>query len=249
MRRWLAGIALALAGLAAVAEEILPPVPSQHFNDYAQAVSGETAARLDERLQAFERETSNQILVAVFPRLTSESSLEDYTYRVAEFWKIGQADKNNGAVLFAFMEDRALFLQVGYGLEGALPDARSKQIISDVIIPRFRQGDIDGGFEAGVDAILAATRGEYTAPAGGDARPASAAPFVVAAGVFALLVIVLAIHNRRLAAKEGRRWVGNSGGWTSHPSSGGGGGGYSSSGGGFSGGGGHFGGGGAGGRW
>src|SRR5205814_5861732 len=73
----------------------------------------------------------------------------------------GQKDKNNGAVLFIFIQDRKMFLQVGYGLEGALPDALAKRIIEDEIKPNFKAGNFDQGVSAGVEAILKATRGEY----------------------------------------------------------------------------------------
>src|SRR6185503_7247050 len=124
-------------------------------------VSPATADRLNKTLEDFEKRSSSQIVVAVFPKMQSDSSIEDYTVRVAQAWKVGQKDKNNGAVLFVFIQDRKMFLQVGYGLEGALPDALSKQIIEEEIKPRFREANYDGGVSAGVSAILAATRGEY----------------------------------------------------------------------------------------
>ena len=100
-------------------------------------------------------------MVAVFPKMQSDSSIEDYTVRVARSWQVGQKNKNNGAVLFVFVQDHKMFLQVGYGLEGVLPDALCKRIIDEQITPRFKAGDFDGGLTAGVQAILAATKGEY----------------------------------------------------------------------------------------
>jgi uncharacterized protein len=146
---------------AALAAEVIPPVPKQWFNDDAGVVSAGAAARLNKTLEDFERETSSQIIVAVFPKMQSDSSIEDYTVRVAEAWKVGQKGRNNGAVLFVFIQDRKMFIQVGYGLEGVLPDAFCKRIIADEITPRFRNQDFDGGLSAGVRAILAATKGEY----------------------------------------------------------------------------------------
>ena len=131
----------------------MPPRPPRHFNDYARIVSTETASRLDKSLADFERETSTQILVAVFPKMQSDSSIEDYTVRIAESWKTGQKDRDNGAILFVFVQDRKMFLQVGYGLEAALPDALAKQIIENDIKPRFRSADYEGGLTAGVAAI------------------------------------------------------------------------------------------------
>src|SRR6266513_3168179 len=152
---------VALVSLSSQAAEIIPPKPAGYFNDYAGVVSKEAALRFNEQLAQFERETSNQVVVAVFPKMQSDSSIEDYTQRVAQSWGVGQKDKRNGAVLFVFIEDRKEFIQVGYGLEGALPDVTAFDITERHIKPRFRTGDYTGGLEEGVDLILKAIRGEY----------------------------------------------------------------------------------------
>src|ERR1051325_6230724 len=158
----LLGIFVALAAsLVASAAEVVPPKPARYFNDYAHVVSPATAAELNQRLEQFERDTSSQIVVAVYPKMESESSIEDYTVRVAQSWGVGQKEKSNGAVLFVFVQDRKMYIQIGHGLEGALPDALATRIIETEITPRFRNGDFDGGLRAGVAAILAATKGEY----------------------------------------------------------------------------------------
>jgi uncharacterized protein len=158
----LSGAILAfLLCVRAVAAEVIPPPPPQYFNDYARVVSAATATRLNQTLEDFERESSDQIVVAVFPKMQSDSSVEDYTLRVARAWKVGQKARNNGAVLFVFVQEHKMFLQVGYGLEGVLPDALCKRIIDERIAPRFKAGDFDGGLTAGVQAILSATKGEY----------------------------------------------------------------------------------------
>ena len=251
MRRLLA--TLGLSGcLAAFAAEIIPPAPKQYFNDYAGVVSAPTVERLNRTLEEFEKATSSQILVVVYPKMQSDSSLEDYTVRVAQSWKVGQKKQDNGAVLFVFAQDHKLFLQVGYGLEGALPDARCKQIIDREITPRFKAGDFDGGLTAGVNAIIAATKGEYkgtgqTVGSDSDARPSHARPLPLPVIVrlivfgFILLIYILA---RVFGRREGT--VYQRGGYSGYSGWGGGGGG---GGGGFSGGGGGFGGGGAGGSW
>ena len=221
-------------------------MPAQWFNDYAQVVSPATAARLNQTLQDFERETSSQIIVAIFQKMESPSSIEDYTVRVAQAWKVGQQGKKNGVVLFVFVQDRKMFIQVGYGLEGALPDATCKRIIEDEIKPGFRNNDYDGGLSAGVAAILAATKGEYQGTgrtAGQSLGSRNSSPFIFLGGMALLfgLFILLAAKVRR----AGGSWHGvtlSGGGWTS-------GGGGGSGCGGFSGGGGSFGGGGAGGSW
>ncbi|HEV2455938.1 MAG TPA: TPM domain-containing protein [Verrucomicrobiae bacterium] len=154
-------ILILLLGLRVFADEVIPPAPQQYFNDYANVVSSATASQLNTTLENFERQSSDQILVAIFPKMQSDSSIEDYTVRVARAWQVGQKEKNNGAVLFIFIQEHAMFIQVGYGLEGVLPDALCKQITDEQISPRFHNGDFDGGCTAGVQAILAAVKGEY----------------------------------------------------------------------------------------
>lgn len=250
MRRALIILALFI-GFRLCAAEVIPPAPAKYFSDYAQVVSSGTAAQLNQTLETFERESSSQILVAVFPKMQSDSSVEDYTVRVARAWKAGQKVKNNGAVLFVFVQDHKMFLQVGYGLEAVLPDALCKRIIAEQITPRFKSGDLDGGLTAGVQSIIAAAKGEYnssgTTVAGSRGRQRSGSPIVpfIVIAVFVVLILISRLGRR---GSRGGGWIvtGGGGGW-----SGGSGGGWSggSGGGGFSGGGGSFGGGGAGGSW
>jgi len=248
VRTSLAAAAVVLAATAALAQSP-PPPPARYFNDYASLVDPATGQRLDEKLRQFDQATSTQVVVAVFPELPSPS-LEDFTARTAEAWKVGRKELDNGAILFVFVKDRAVRIETGYGLEGALPDATAKRIIEETIIPAFRQGRYAEGIEAGADAIMAATRGEYTAPARPAPRPRSGGGSILA--VVAFLLFFNFILGRRMSrgryttyGRRGRRsgWggplFGGGGGW--------GGGGFG--GGGFSGGGGSFGGGGASGRW
>ena len=93
--------------------------------------------------------------------MQSESSVADYTQRIAQTWGVGQKGRNNGAVLFVFVENRQMFIQTGYGLEGALPDATCFDITHNVIAPLFKKGDYAGGLKAGVTAMMQAVRGEY----------------------------------------------------------------------------------------
>jgi uncharacterized protein len=245
------GVWLGLLGslFAAVASgaEVIPPTPRNHFNDYASVVRRETATQLNAQLAQFERDTSNQIVVAIFPKLQSDSSVEDYTVRVAERWGVGRRDRGNGAVLFIFQASRDIRIVTGYGLEGALPDALAKQIIENEIVPRFRAGDFDGGVRAGVNAMIAATRGEYR----GTGRTAADGTGARGGGGVMMVMLVLFILLSSLA--RGRRNVvyGRRGRHTMWGGPWGGGGGFGGGGGGgsFSGGGGRFGGGGAGGRW
>jgi len=244
-------------GLLRAAEETLPPPPARHFNDYAKVVDAATAAELDNKLAQFERDTSNQLVVAVFPKLETQSSVADFTWRIAHSWKVGQAKQDNGAVLFVFVADRKMFIQVGYGLEGALPDAICKRIIDETLKPAFRGGDFAGGLRAGVDAMIAATKGEYKGTGQTQAERRRKSPDRDIPWIPFLFFAVIVIHAIVRALRGtvfGRSGPYQPTIWTSGGGFSGGGGGFGggSSGGdsgGFSGGGGDFGGGGAGGDW
>lgn len=207
------------------------------------------------------------MLVVVYPELPS-ASMEDFTVRAAQAWKAGRGKLDNGVVLFVFVKDRKMRMEVGYGLEGALPDATAKRIIEEQIAPAFRQDQPAGGLESGIDAIIAATRGEYKA----EDRPRRSGRSGGGASLLVLLVLLVPLfvvsqflarrgpagsfdgagfdqthapwgmsagYQRKRRRRRSSYWGG--GGW-----GGGGGGGF---GGGFSGGGGSFGGGGASGSW
>jgi uncharacterized protein len=128
-------------------------------NDLAGMLPSDRAQELEERLRQFEQETGHQIAVLAIRSLQGDA-LEDFSIRVAEGWQIGQKGFDNGAILLIVRDDRKLRIEVGYGLEGVLPDAIASRIIREVIVPRFRENDFSGGIEAGVDAIMKVTKGE-----------------------------------------------------------------------------------------
>jgi uncharacterized protein len=247
--RLIAVALLALLIQSVPAAEVIPPKPDRYFNDYAGVVSTEAAHRFNERLAQFERDTSNQVVVAVFPKMQSDSDVADYTQRVAQAWGVGQKDRRNGVVLFVFTGDRQMFIQVGYGLEGALPDITAFDITEYHIKPYFRVGDYEGGLATGIDLICKAILGEYkgsgktVAEQRGNVRAPSLLFFVI----FVIVLIVISRVMRRLGGYGYSR----RGGPIFFPMGGSGGGGSSGGGGfsGFGGGGGSFGGGGAGSRW
>jgi uncharacterized membrane protein YgcG len=131
------------------------------FQRLCRIVSKPVADRFNEQLAQFEREASDQLVVAVFPTMQSNSDIADYTQRVAQAWGVGQKERRNGVVLFVFIKDRKMFIQVGYGLEGALPDITAFDITENKIKPHFRSGDYEGGIAVGIDSIIKAIRGEY----------------------------------------------------------------------------------------
>lgn len=132
----------------------VPPLEGR-INDRAGILSAETKKQLTETLAAFEKKSSHQIAVLLIPSLEGES-LEDYSIRVASAWKIGQKGVDNGILLLIARDDHKMRIEVGYGLEGSLTDARSSEIIRNDIAPHFKQNDFDGGVTAGLQSIMAA---------------------------------------------------------------------------------------------
>lgn len=141
--------------------EVLPTAPTNYFNDYANVVSPATASRLNSTLEDYDQQNSNQIVVAVFPKMRSSTPIKDYTSRIANFWNVGQKDNSNGVALFIFIQDRKMYMQVGIGLQKVLPDTLCKQILDTKLTPQLKKGDFDDGLTAGVAAIIAATKGTY----------------------------------------------------------------------------------------
>lgn len=140
----------------------VPPLQGR-VNDHARLLTPEQAAALEEKLRAYEAETTHQIALLTLPTLDGEP-LEDFSIRVARQWQLGQEKRNNGVLIFIAVEERAVRIEVGYGLEGALTDAQSSIIIRNIMIPAFREGDFNRGIESAVDAIQAAIAGEFKAP-------------------------------------------------------------------------------------
>lgn len=252
LTRWwvLAGL-LWLGWTGAVrAKEVIPPAPKKFFNDYAGVVSGAVGAELEQKLEQFEKDTSSQIVVAIFREMQTDSSVEDYTFRVKQAWGVGQKGKDNGVVLFVFLTNRKVYIQVGYGLEAVVTDALAKMIIINEITPRFRAQDYTGGIRAATLALMDAAKGEYkgTGRTVAQQRKGHSLP-----GIWLpVLLLALFILIGSLSRKRGRYYDSGGSGWTGGGWGGGGGswgGGGGSSGGGFSGGGGGGGGGGAGGDW
>ncbi len=229
--------------IAALALEV-PVRPEGRVTDRTGTLSRREVAALDQKLEAFEKETTNQIAVLLIPSLQGDS-LEDFSIRLAEKWKIGQKGKNNGAILLAVKNEKKLRIEVGYGLEGALPDAVAGSIIRNEIGPQFKEGRFYAGIEAGLNAIMAATKGEYRPVKKGPQRSQGLPLWVP-------LLLILIVGSVMVMSAVGRKrhyHSGGSGGWSTGGGYWGGGGSFGDSGGGFSGGGGDFGGGGASGEW
>lgn len=213
--------------------------------DEGDLLSASVEADLTERLAAFEAATTDQIVVVTLPDLGGYE-IADYGFQLGRHWGIGQADKNNGALLIVSRDDRKIRIEVGYGLEGTLTDANSKLIIENVIVPAFKAGDFEKGISDGVAAMLTLLNdGELPAEIADSDEVSDEPGELPDWAVLPVLIFFVVFIFFMFFAGRGRGGTGTGGSW--HSSSGGFSGG--SSGGGFSGGGGSFGGGGASGGW
>jgi uncharacterized protein len=140
------------------AQIAVPPLTGR-ITDQTATLSAEQKSALEQTLQAFEARKGSQLAVLIVPTTLPET-IEQYALRVAEQWKLGRKKVDDGAILVIAKTDRALRIEVGYGLEGALNDAISKRIISEIITPRFKQDDFYGGISAGVEQIIRVVDGE-----------------------------------------------------------------------------------------
>jgi uncharacterized protein len=164
------------------AQVAVPPLTGRVV-DLTGTLTAEQRATLEQTLQAFEARKGSQLAVLMVPT-TAPEAIEQYALRVAEQWKIGRKKVDDGAILVVAKDDRALRIEVGYGLEGALNDATAKRIVSEIIVPRFREGDFFGGISAGLERVMRVIDGE---PLPEPARPARSAQ----GGAFEMLPVLL----------------------------------------------------------
>jgi uncharacterized protein len=256
-RRAALAIACVLAAGAALADRydaLVPEKPQRYVTDRAGIFGSGQLDALNLKLEVFERDTSDQVIVWVDKKVPEGFTLEDFTVRAAQKWGVGQKKLDNGVILFVFTEDRKMRIEVGYGLEGALPDATAHRIQEEEILPRFRSGDYVSGIQAGTDAIMAAIKGEYKGSGSTvNDRERRRGNDIGQFGTCLILLVffvlpILFSSRRRWRTYGGGGWWGGWGGWGGGGGGGwGGGGGFG--GGGFSGGGGSFGGGGSSGSW
>jgi uncharacterized protein len=158
MRRWLTVLLLCLLPWTAQAEVDIPAL-EHRVTDLTCTLTAEQQAGIESRLAAFEQHKGSQVAVLIVPS-TQPEAIEQYSIRVVEQWKLGRKGVDDGALLLVAKNDRKMRIEVGYGLEGVLPDAIAKRIIAETITPHFKQGDFYGGISAGVDSILGVIQGE-----------------------------------------------------------------------------------------
>lgn len=272
MRRWLSGLLLLLMPLVVQAEVAIPALTAR-VTDTAGVLQDEQKAALESKLAGFEQEKGSQIAILILPS-TQPEAIEQYAIRVVENWRLGRKEVDDGLLILVATDDRAMRIEVGYGLEGVIPDAIAKRVIAETMTPFFRQGDFYGGLNAAVDQLTALIAGE---PLPSPAKSASKSPVegmlpLLLFGAIAVGGILRAIFGRFLGGTIGGGliglavWIlgggiifaivlgviaffmtmsGGMGGFAGGMGRGG----FGGGGGGFSGGGGGFGGGGASGRW
>jgi uncharacterized protein len=250
--------------LVTVAQKIPdPPNPPRLVNDFAHVMTADQVQELESKLVAYDDSTSIQIAVVTIPT-TGDYAIDDYALKILRDWKVGNKKTNNGMVILAAIQDHKVYIATGYGMEGAVPDITAKEIIENEITPNFRDNNYYHGFDLAADAIIKASRGEYTAPTGYNQHKGHGGGGGNILGVIIFFVIIFVLISRGGGGRgggggtfnrsgvlpfligsmlggagRGGGWSGGGGGW----SGGGGGGGF----GGF--GGGSGGGGGAGGSW
>ncbi len=162
MKKILIFFILFLCCLSFVAYGLEVPRLQGYVNDYAGMLSPLAQSKIEEALKAFEQSDSTQIVILTVPSLEGEN-IEGFSIKVAEAWKIGQQQKDNGALFVVSKQERKIRIEVGRGLEGKLTDLMAGRIIDQVIKPKFQQGDFDRGFITGVSALIEGTRGEFKA--------------------------------------------------------------------------------------
>lgn len=237
-------------------DDIIKSKPGRLVNDYAGVLSASDKETLERKLVAYDDSTSNQVTIVLVSTLDGRP-IEDVTLAIYRGWGIGNKKTNNGVLILAAINDRKVRIEVGYGLEGAIPDITANQIIRNDISPNFRSGDYYEGLSKAAESVIQASRGEYKAPAGYRKGRSKGIGNIV--GGFIIIIIILAVVGRgrgggggggfmsrrgygdvltpfiigSLLGGGGRGGGGGGGGW-----SGGGGGGFGGFGGGSSGGGG-----------
>lgn len=258
MRKYIIAFLLTLTYTLSFAQDF-PAKPNKLVNDYTGTLSASQIDQLERKLVSFDDSTSTQIAIAVI-KSVGEYDISEYAMALGRKWGVGSKEKNNGIIIVVALGDRKVSIQTGYGVEGALPDMYARRIIDNEIKPHFKTGDYYGGLEAGTDAIISYTKGEYKNDKPKPSKNGAGGSGVVILIIIIVIVIVLLKRGGRGGGGQviGSRGVADalfwsmllgggrsSGGssWGGGSSSGGGGGSF----GGF--GGGSFGGGGSSGSW
>jgi uncharacterized protein len=240
----LVGSGLSFAGAADLK---IPPSPGRWVTDTAGFLSPGTTQTLDARLEAYAQQTGHQVIVYI-GKSTEGYPIEEFAVKAFQAWAVGRKGLDDGVALFIMAEDRAVRVEVGYGLESVIPDITAGRIINDILIPKVRAGDADGAVSDAVSAILGAISGEAVPETPKPGKNTGQAILIIF-GIIVFLIIFITNPSLALWLLINILGSGGGGGRRGSGSGGFGGWGRGDGGGGFSGGGGRSGGGGASGRW
>ena len=227
-RLWILAHLLLASPAVALAEEAQYPAPGGFVSDFAGVLSPAASSALEGRLRELENKTTAEIAVYVV-RSVAPETIESYAVKRFQTWRwpgasrdgIGKEGKDNGVLLVAAIDDRKVRIEVGYGLEGVIPDAVAKRIIETRVLPRFREKDYDRGIADGVEALAARITGEAALPSPtpeGEAGTSSGGVIVPLAVFFGIAGFIVAMI---ILARRSGRSGGSGGGWSSGSSSGG----------------------------
>lgn len=199
-----AGLLLLAALIAGARAQDLAPLPKlqARVTDVTGTLSAEQAATLERRLAEFEARKGSQLAVVIVPT-TAPEAIDQYSIRLAEAWKVGRKGVDDGLILLVAKNDRKLRIEVGYGLEGAVPDALAKRVIREVIAPRFSAGDFYGGVDAGTAALIKLVDGEPLPPPAAP-RDQPQADFGGGAEMLVILLVLTMVLGGVLSAIFGR---------------------------------------------
>jgi uncharacterized protein len=188
----------------AAAQQAVPPLTG-HVVDTTGTLSADAVARLEQKLAAFEERKGSQVAVLLV-QTTAPEAIEPFTLRVAEEWRIGRGGVDDGVVLVVAVDDRRMRFEVGYGLEGAVPDALARRIIAEVMAPKFYEGDYAAGLDEGLDALIGLVDGEpLPVPV---AREPAVEPFTSLPIIVVLAVVVAPLFRRLFGSLFGAAAVG-----------------------------------------
>ncbi len=201
MKRWLVALLalLVLSWLTPALAEVAVPVLKARVTDLTNTLTPAQAAGIEQQLLALEQRKGSQLAVLIVPT-TQPEAIEQYSLRVAEAWKLGRKGVDDGALLIIAKDDRTLRIEVGYGLEGVIPDAIAKRVIAETIVPYFKQNDFAGGIQAGVAQLIKLVDGEPLPPPKTQSRNEESDP----TGMLFIAVIAAAVIGQVLSAVFGR---------------------------------------------
>ncbi len=197
MKQFIIYLLLAVATFAGVQAQDIPPKPDppRLVNDLANQLNPSERQMLEQKLIAYNDSTSSQIVIVTVPTL-GDYPIADYAFKLGTEWGVGQKGKNNGIVLLWAPNERKIFIATGYGLEGAIPDAIAKRIVSQVITPRFKAGQFAQGLNDGVDMIFKYATGEYKADPKEDSGDGGGFPPLLIVGIIFIIILIIMFRNR-----------------------------------------------------